>query len=193
MVLKVCFATRNKNKIKEIEDLIPPEVELLSLDDINCKEELPETTRTIEGNSKQKAKYVWDNYQINCFADDSGLEVEALNGEPGVDSAYYGGEERNHDKNIEKLLKNLKDKNERKAQFKTVITLFLNGESHQFTGIIKGEILEEKRGKGGFGYDPIFIPENEKFTFAEMPLSQKNTISHRSRALKQLIDFLQAV
>lgn len=185
-----CFATRNTNKLLEIKKILPDWIELINLDDINCQEELPETQATIEGNSLQKAQYIWDNYQVNCFADDSGLEVEALNGEPGVDSAFYSGE-RDFDKNIQKLLKNLGDNQNRKAQFKTIITLIIDGKHQQFTGIVKGNILEEKRGEGGFGYDPIFLPQGYQKTFAEMSLEIKNKISHRSNAIQQLVEYLQ--
>ena len=189
--MKICFATRNPNKLKEIRHKLPKNIELLSLDDIGCEEELAETTDTIEGNSLEKAQYVWENYQVNCFADDSGLEVEALDGAPGVHSAYYSGK-RDFDAHIELLLKNLQEKNNRNAQFKTVITLIMGGEVKQFTGIAKGAIISETRGQEGFGYDPIFLPEGFQKTFAEMSLDQKNQISHRSKATTQLIDYLNS-
>lgn len=188
--MKICFATRNTNKIKEIKAVLGNRFEVLSLDEIGCQEELPETTKTIEGNSQQKAQYVWEKYQIDCFADDSGLEVDALNGEPGVDSAFYSGS-RDFDKNIDSLLKNLDGKTNRKAQFKTVITLIQKGESKQFTGLAKGEILTSRKGKDGFGYDPVFLPEGFEQTFAEMPLAEKNKISHRGKAVQQLVEYLK--
>lgn len=190
MKYKICFATRNQNKLKEISQKLGNDFEILSLDDINCSEELPETTGSIEGNSTQKAQYVWDTYQVNCFADDSGLEVEALNGEPGVNSAFYAGS-RNFDNNMNLLLKNLEGKISRKANFKTVITLILEGQATQFTGLAEGEILTEKRGEDGFGYDPIFLPHGFQKTFAEMTLEDKNQISHRAKATTQLIKYLK--
>lgn len=189
MKQKICFATRNQNKIKEILQKLDNNFEILSLDEINCSEELPETTGTIEGNSTQKAQYVWDKYQINCFADDSGLEVDALNGEPGVNSAFYAGT-RDFDSNITLLLKNLEETEHRKANFKTVITLILDGKEIQFTGIAEGDILKEKRGYDGFGYDPVFLPKGFDKTFAEMTLEEKNQISHRAKATLQLVEYL---
>lgn len=188
--MKLCFATRNSNKIREIKQELGDTFEILSLDDVNCHEEIPETTGTIEGNSKQKALYVWEKYQINCFADDSGLEVDALNGEPGVDSAHYSGS-RDFDANIDLLLKNLAGVDNRQASFKTVITLITAGKVQQFTGTIKGNILKERRGEEGFGYDPVFLPNAYDQTFAEMSLDEKNKISHRAQALRKLIDFLK--
>ncbi len=185
----ICFATRNQHKIQEISAQLGDNFKIISLDAIGCTEDLPETTGTIEGNSQQKAQYIWDNYQIDCFADDSGLEVEALNGAPGVDSAYYAGT-RDFKANIDLLLENLEGQNNRNAQFKTVITLVRAGVYHQFTGIVKGQILPVAQGTEGFGYDPIFKPEGHSQTFAEMPLEAKNKISHRALAVKQLIEFL---
>lgn len=188
---KLCFATRNPNKLKEVQQMLGSEFELVSLDEINCSEELPETQTTIEGNSLQKATYIWYNYQIDCFADDTGLEVEALNNEPGVHSAYYAGEERDAKKNMALVLEKLADKSNREARFKTVFTLIQNGESIQFEGIAKGEIRTAQSGEKGFGYDPIFQPEDHKITFAEMDLVTKNKISHRGKALRKLVDFLK--
>lgn len=188
--MKLCFATRNANKIKEITAKLGNAFEVVSLADIQCNEELAETTGTIEGNSAQKAQYVWDHYQISCFADDSGLEVEALDGEPGVDSAMYAGVHGDSEANIKLLLENLQNNSQRQARFKTVISLIINGTLHQFEGVINGKILEEKKGVGGFGYDPVFLPDGYNQTFAEMPLGEKNKISHRSRAMEKLIDFL---
>ncbi len=164
--------------------------ELLSLKDINCTEELPETGSTIEANSLEKAQYVYDHYQVDCFADDSGLEVDALNGEPGVDSAHYAGPQRSHADNINLLLQNLGNQTNRNARFKTVITLVQKGEVHQFEGIIDGKILTNKKGTEGFGYDPVFMPEGFDRTFAEMSLDEKGQISHRARAFQKLITFL---
>ncbi|EAY27760.1 RdgB/HAM1 family non-canonical purine NTP pyrophosphatase [Microscilla marina] len=189
--MKLCFATRNTNKIKEVKAKLGATFEVISLDDIQCNDELPETTGTIEGNSAQKAQYVWDHFQVNCFADDTGLEVEALEGAPGVDSAMYAGKHGDSKANITLLLKNLQGNAHRKAQFKTVITLVVNGIQHQFEGIAAGTILPDTRGSEGFGYDPIFLPEGHTQTFAEMSLEQKNDISHRSKAFVKLVDFLQ--
>ena len=162
----------------------------MSLKDIDCLEEIPETAPTIEGNAILKANYVTKKYGYSCFADDTGLEVEALNGEPGVYSARYAGEQKNADANMNKLLTNLADRENRKAQFKTVICLNLNGNQHVFEGIIKGEIINEKRGSEGFGYDPIFIPNGYDKTFAEMPIAEKSKISHRGLAVEKLVAFL---
>lgn len=186
---KLCFATSNAHKLKEVKVALDQSFELISLADLDLQEEIPETSGTIEGNSLQKAQFVWDRYQIDCFADDSGLEVEALDGAPGVDSAFYSGS-RDFDANIRLLLQNLEDKSNWKAQFKSVFTLVLQGEVQQFTGIIQGQIIREKRGERGFGYDPVFVPNGYEVTFAEMSLEQKNQISHRAKALKQLLRFL---
>ncbi|WP_299454421.1 RdgB/HAM1 family non-canonical purine NTP pyrophosphatase [uncultured Microscilla sp.] len=189
--MKLCFATRNTNKIKEVKAKLGASFEVISLDDIQCNDELPETTGTIEGNSAQKAQYIWDHFQVNCFADDTGLEVEVLEGAPGVDSAMYAGKHGDSKANIALLLKNLQGNAHRKAQFKTVITLVVNGVQHQFEGIAAGTILPDTRGSEGFGYDPVFLPEGCTQTFAEMSLEQKNDISHRSKAFVKLVDFLQ--
>ena len=188
--MQFVFASNNPNKIKEIQLLLPKEITILSLKDIDCLEEIPETAPTIEGNAILKANYVTKKYGYSCFADDTGLEVEALNGEPGVYSARYAGEQKNADANMNKLLTNLADKENRKAQFKTVICLNLNGNQHVFEGIIKGEIINEKRGSEGFGYDPIFIPNGYDKTFAEMPIAEKSKISHRGLAVEKLVAFL---
>ena len=190
MSMQIVFATNNKNKIKEVQSLVPEHIKLLSLEDIGCHEEIPETTGTIEGNAQQKANYVKDNYGYDCFADDTGLEVEALNGEPGVDTAYYAGPQRNAGDNMNKLLSNLKSATSRSAQFKTVIALHLNGELKTFTGICRGEITKEKQGDKGFGYDPIFKAKGYTKTFAEISLEEKNKIGHRGKAVSQLIEFL---
>ena len=190
MKTKLCFATNNAHKLEEIQAILGDSFELLSLKDINCTEELPETGNTLEANSLQKAQYLYDHYQVNCFADDSGLEVDALGGEPGVDSAHYAGEQRSHADNINLLLKNLVDKTNRSAQFRTVITLIQNGKVSQFEGSIKGQIIIDLRGSEGFGYDPVFVPEGYETTFAEMTLTEKGKISHRARAFGKLVAFL---
>jgi XTP/dITP diphosphohydrolase len=191
--MEIVFASNNKNKIKEIQQLVPDSIKIMSLESIGCFEEIPETANTIEGNAIQKANYISENYGLDCFADDTGLEVAALDGEPGVLSARYAGAQRNDEDNMTKLLKNLSDKPNRSAQFKTVIALNLRGKQYLFTGIAGGEIILEKRGTAGFGYDPIFKPENCQETFAEMDLSLKNKISHRGKAVKQLITFLNSI
>lgn len=191
MKLSLVFASNNPNKIKEIQLLLPKEITILSLAEIGCFEDIPETAPTIEGNAIQKANYVTEKYGYSCFADDTGLEVEALNGEPGVYSARYAGEQRNAADNMNKLLINLADKENRNAQFKTVICLNLDGNQHLFEGIIKGEIINEKRGSEGFGYDPIFIPNGYSKTFAEMPITEKSKISHRGLAVEKLVAFLK--
>lgn len=191
-MIELVFATNNENKIKEINALLTNSIKLLSLKDIGCHEDIPETADTIEGNAILKAKYVYAKYGYNCFADDTGLEIKSLNGEPGVFSARYAGEEKNGDKNMDKALQKLVPFSDRAAQFKTVVALVINGEINTFEGIIEGEITSEKHGKDGFGYDPIFKPNGYEITFAEMPLSEKNKISHRGRAIKKLIDFLNS-
>jgi XTP/dITP diphosphohydrolase len=185
--MKIVFASNNKNKIIELQSMLPDSVTILSLESIGCHEEIPETASTIEGNAILKANYVTQKYGYDCFADDTGLEVLALDGAPGVYSARYAGEQRNPEDNMNLLLKNLTDKETRAAQFKTVIALNLNGEQHLFTGIAKGEITLEKIGNQGFGYDPIFQPEGFTETFAQLPLELKNEISHRGKATKQLL------
>jgi len=188
--MKLVFATNNKNKIKEIKKLLDNSIELLSLENINCYEEIPETSKTIAGNALQKAQYVFDNYGYNCFADDTGLEIESLNGEPGIYSARYAGEQRDANDNMDKVLSNLKDKTNRNAHFKTVIALIIDGKETLFEGIAEGEITEKKSGSEGFGYDPIFKPHGYEITFSEMNLDEKNKISHRALATKNLIQHL---
>ena len=189
--MTLVFATNNQNKVTEVQALLPDSITLLSLKDIECFEDIPETSNTIEGNALQKANYVFDNYGHACFADDTGLEVTTLNGEPGVYSARYAGEEKSANKNMNKLLTNLEGKSDRSAQFKTVIALVgLPPETKIFEGICKGKITIEKHGTEGFGYDPIFQPLNYKETFAQMPLSEKNKIGHRGKAVQQLITYL---
>lgn len=189
--MQLVFASNNKNKIKEIQLLLPDSIQILSLEDIGCTEDIPETADTIEGNAILKANYVTQKYGYDCFADDSGLEVAALNGEPGVFSARYAGEPKNDENNIDKLLANLKDVNNKKANFKTIICLNMKGEQHLFTGIINGQIIEERIGNNGFGYDPIFVADGYEKTFAELSLEEKARISHRGIAVKKLIDFLK--
>jgi XTP/dITP diphosphohydrolase len=189
--MQLVFASNNKNKIKEILLLVPSDIQILSLEDIGCIEEIPETADTIEGNAILKANYISENYGYNCFADDTGLEVEALDGEPGVYSARYAGEQRDANDNMAKLLVNLEGKSNRNAQFKTVIALNLDGKQNLFRGVINGKIIEEKIGTNGFGYDPIFIADGYSKTFAELTLEEKSVISHRGLAVKQLVDFLK--
>jgi len=165
-------------------------MELLSLNDINCEEDIPENQETIEGNAAEKSFYVWNKYGLNCFADDTGLEIEVLNGEPGVYSARYAGDEKSPEKNMDLVLQKLSEIKNRKARFKTVISLVIDGREVQFEGIVNGRILEEKRGRTGFGYDPIFQPDESHLSFAEMPMDEKNKISHRGRAVQKLVDYL---
>lgn len=188
--MQLVFASNNKNKIKEIQALVPDTIQIISLEDIGCTEDIPETAETIEGNAILKANYITSNYGYNCFADDTGLEVDALNGAPGVYSARYAGEQKDANDNMDKLLQELKDKSNRKANFKTVICLNLNGTQQLFTGIITGKIIDEKIGTNGFGYDPIFIAEGHQKTFAQLTLEEKAHISHRGIAVAQLIAFL---
>jgi XTP/dITP diphosphohydrolase len=189
---EIVFATHNSNKIKEIQAQLIDSYKLIGLTELGLHEDIPETAATFEGNALLKAQYVWDKFGISCFADDSGLEVEALGGEPGVYSARYAGLQKIDDNNIALLLKNLANITNLNAQFHTTIALVLNGESHYFEGIIKGEIVRERRGANGFGYDPIFIPKGYDRTFAEMDLVEKNKISHRARAVAKLIEFLNS-
>lgn len=188
--MKIVFATNNANKIHEIQNMLPESIEIIGLESIGCYEEIPETADTIEGNAIMKANYITEKYGYDCFADDTGLEVEALSGEPGVYSARYAGEQKSPEDNMDKLLVNLENSANRNAQFKTVITLNLKGKQYLFTGIAKGEITLEKKGNQGFGYDPIFRPEGYQETFAQLSLETKNTISHRGKATKELIAFL---
>lgn len=188
--MTLCFATNNQHKIDEVAGQLGDSFTLKTLREIGCTDELPETTNTIAGNSRQKAEYVWTNFNVSCFADDSGLEAAALNSEPGVDSAHYSGS-RDARKNIKKLLEKLNGNTNRKARFITVFTLLLHGVEHQFEGVINGQILTKPRGTGGFGYDPIFLPDGHDRTFAEMSIEEKNGMSHRSRALLKMLDYLK--
>ncbi|MDP2688075.1 MAG: non-canonical purine NTP diphosphatase [Aequorivita sp.] len=188
--MKLVFATHNKNKFEEVKAMLPDYLELLSLDDIGCSEDIAETAETIEGNAILKADYIRKKYKLNCFADDTGLEVKSLNNEPGVFSARYAGDSNNANANMEKLLKNLEGKQDRSARFKTAIALNMEREEIMFLGICEGEITEKPRGNSGFGYDPIFQPNGFNKTFAEMTLEEKSKIGHRGKAMRQLIDYL---
>jgi XTP/dITP diphosphohydrolase len=191
--MRLCFASNNAHKLDEIRPLLPASVQLLNLADIGCHEELPETQPTLEGNARQKAQYVFDNYGVACFADDTGLEIAALGGEPGVYSARYAGPERESAANVAKVLHELATKPDRQARFRTVIALVRGGnETREFSGEVAGNIAETPTGQSGFGYDPIFIPtEGDGRTFAEMTLSEKNRLSHRARAVDGLVRFLR--
>jgi len=191
--MKIVFASNNKNKIQEIQSLLPDSIQLLSLESIGCFEEIPETAETIEGNAILKANFITEKYGFDCFADDTGLEVDSLEGQPGVYSARYAGEQRNADDNMNKLLEELMLKPNRKAQFKTVIALNFQGKQFLFKGICSGEITLEKKGSSGFGYDPIFKPSGYENTFGELSLEVKNEISHRGKATKALLEFLKNI
>ena len=188
--MKLVFATQNENKAQEIQSLLPEYFKIITLKDIRCFDEIPETAETLEGNSLLKASFISETYNLNCFADDTGLEIEALDDRPGVYSARYAGPEKSAAANIKKVLSELEGKTNRNAQFRTIITLILNTSIFTFEGIVLGEIIYEKRGENGFGYDPIFVPESEVRTFAEMSLDEKNKHSHRARAFQKMIDFL---
>lgn len=189
--MKIVFATNNKHKLDEIRSILGSRFEILSLNDIGCYADIPETANTLEGNALIKARWVKERYGYDCFADDTGLEVEALNGAPGVHTARYAYPDR-HDPeaNTQKLLAALKGATNRAAQFRTAIALILNGEEHVFEGVVRGEIATEKRGTEGFGYDPVFIPEDTGRTFAELGTDVKNKISHRARAVAKLVEYL---
>jgi len=188
--MKIIFASNNKNKVQEIQNQVPKSIQIVTLDEIGCTEDIAETGNTLEENAIIKANYITEKYGSPCFADDTGLEIDTLNGEPGVYSARYAGEDKDADKNMDLVLEKLSNSTNRKAQFKTVIALNINNEQHLFTGIVEGDIRNEKTGTNGFGYDPIFEPENLGKTFAEMSLEEKNKLSHRGRAVEQLINFL---
>ncbi len=189
--MELVFATNNHHKINEIQHLLGEKIKLLSLSDIHCTEEIPEDHFTLEENASQKAWYIFNKYKINCFADDTGLEIEYLNRKPGVFSARYAGENKDSEANIDKVLNELIGVKNRKARFRTVISLIINGQETQFEGIVEGSLLTEKHGKSGFGYDPIFLPTGYKKSFAEMSLTDKNKISHRAIAFAQLVDFIK--
>lgn len=193
MKRKLVFATNNAHKLEEVVAILGDQVELLSLNDIGCQADIPETAETLEGNALLKSSYIYKNYHLDCFADDTGLEVETLNGAPGVYSARYaGGEGHDAQANMIKLLHELDGKENRKAQFRTAISLILDGKEYLFEGVIKGEIIKEKRGDSGFGYDPVFMPEGYDRTFAELGNDIKNQISHRALAVQKLCEFLQS-
>ena len=188
--MKLVFATNNLNKLSEIKSLVPDGIEILSFKDINCNDELPETNPTLQENALQKAKYVFDNYGFNCFADDTGLEIYALGGEQGVYSARYAGEDCRAEDNMKKVLDKLEGEEDRSANFRTVIALIIDGEETLFEGECKGCMTKTKSGVEGFGYDPIFTPEGYELTFAEMNKDAKGKISHRGKAVKELVEFL---
>ena len=193
MKRKFVFATNNAHKLEEVTAILGNRIELLSLKDIHCHVDIPETADTLEGNALMKAQYIFENYQMDCFADDTGLEVEALNGEPGVYSARYAGDGHNAEANMLKLLHNMEGIENRKAQFRTEFALIIDGKEHLFKGFIKGEIIKTRRGNSGFGYDPIFVPEGYSQTFAEMGNELKNKISHRAIATNKLCRFLNSI
>lgn len=189
--MKILFATANQNKANEIQRVLPKEIEIITLKDIDLTEDIPETSDTIRGNALQKANYIKTHFNIDCFADDTGLEINALNGEPGVYSARYAGSQRSDEDNMTLVLEKLQSHADRSARFKTVIALDLDGTIHEFEGIVNGVIRKEKSGDNGFGYDPIFEPENCGKTFAEMSMDEKNNYSHRARATAKMIAFLK--
>lgn len=189
--MKLVFATHNQNKAKEIQSIMPEGIEIISLDDLKHFDEIPETGTTLEENAILKAQFVYDKFQMNCFADDTGLEIETLNNEPGVYSARYAGESKDAHANMDLVLEKLEYQENRTARFRTVIALFWEGKLHTFEGIVNGKILKSKHGSKGFGYDPIFEPENCGRSFAEMEMANKNTMSHRARALEKMVEFLQ--
>ncbi len=191
--MKLVFATNNQNKLEEVQKMLPSSIELLSLKNINCYDEIEESASTLEGNAKIKANFITKKFNYNCFADDTGLEIESLNNRPGVYSARFAGEPSNSDNNMKKVLLELKEKRNRNAQFRTSICLNLNGKQFLFNGICKGEILPSKQGEKGFGYDPIFKPNDYNKSFAEMSSEEKNKISHRGIAIRKLVDFLTKI
>lgn len=191
--MKICFATNNKKKIEEVKAALGSSFELVSLQEIGCHEELPETGDTLDHNAFQKARFVREHYGVDCFADDTGLEVEALNGAPGVYSGRFAGEPRSDERNIDLLLERMDGNSNRKARFRTVIALIFNGKEYQFEGTAAGEIIHKRKGEKGFGYDPIFKPNGYDRTFAELSLEEKNEISHRGKAVKALIEFLNHI
>ena len=189
--MELVFATNNNNKLKEIQAAVGENIQLKNLSDINCFDDIPETSETLEGNALQKAEYIYTNYSINCFADDTGLEIDALNGEPGVYSARYAGPQREAEDNMAKVLELMKTETNRKARFRTIMALIIDDQKYLFEGVVEGQILTEKMGKDGFGYDPIFQPDGYSSSFAEMSLSDKNKISHRAKAVHKLVEFLK--
>ena len=191
--MKLVFATHNQNKVREVQALLPTTITLLSLTDIGCDEEIPETGKTLEANAILKADFVTNKYGYPCFADDTGLLVNSLDGAPGVYSARYAGEQKNSDDNMDKLLTELESKKDRTARFETIIALNLENKQHIFKGVVEGEISTDKKGKKGFGYDPIFKPDTHENTFAELPLEVKNKISHRGKAIQRLLTYLKSL
>ncbi len=191
--MKLVFATNNEHKLREVQQMLGNTIQLLSLKDIGCDEDIPENQPTIEGNAAEKSFYVYNKLGYNCFADDTGLEVEALNGEPGVYSARYAGEPKNMTENIKKLLRNLENQPNRNAHFKTVISLVIDGKETQFEGIVEGLIIKDLRGESGFGYDPVFLPNGYSETFAQISAELKNKISHRGLAVNKLVNHLRSV
>jgi len=189
--MQLVFATNNLNKLSELQDLLPSNIELIGLKNIGCNQELPETQSTLEGNAMQKAEFVFEHFGYNCFADDTGLEVGALKNEPGVYSARYAGQNCSPNDNIQKVLQKLVGRNDRNARFRTVIALIIDGKKSLFEGECKGKITKERKGEKGFGYDSIFLPKEVNITFAQMTKKQKGAISHRGRAIKKLVEFLQ--
>jgi XTP/dITP diphosphohydrolase len=190
-MIELVFATNNQHKLEEIKKAVGTKFKILSLDDIGCNEDIAETAETLEGNASIKSHYIFKKYGKNCFGDDTGLEIDALDGRPGVFSARYGGPGHNHEKNMDRVLSELKGIDDRKARFRTVISLIIDGKEFQFEGIVNGKILNERHGDKGFGYDPIFCPNGFETSFAEMGLEEKNEISHRGRAVAKLLEFLQ--
>ena len=191
--MELVFATNNQHKLEELQALLGSKIRLLSLNDIGCTDEIPEEQPTLEGNASQKAFYVFNKFGYNCFADDTGLEIEALNGGPGVYSARFAGEEKSPQANMDKVLRLMEKIKNRKARFRTVISLVIDGAETQFEGIVEGEILTAKQGDKGFGYDPLFMPAGFRKTFAEMDMSEKNGISHRGRAVEKLVQYLNSI
>ena len=189
--MKLVFATHNANKLQEVKELLAPKYEVIGLTELNDHEDIPENEPTLEGNALVKARTIWSKYGLSCFSDDTGLEIDALGGEPGVYSARYGGPEKDPEQNMAKVLNGLKDKTDRTARFRTAVALILDGNQHVFNGTVEGTIRKEKSGAQGFGYDPIFQPEGYEITFAEMDSAEKGRISHRGRAIKALADFLK--
>lgn len=191
--MELVFATNNPHKLRELQQLLGDEIHLLSLKDIGCDDEVPENQQTLEGNAAEKSFFIFEKYGYNCFADDTGLEIDALDGEPGVYSARYAGEEKSAEANMAKVLEKMKGITNRQARFRTVISLVIDGKENQFEGFVEGEILREKRGTEGFGYDPIFQPDGISQSFAEMNSEQKNQLSHRGRAVQKLVRYLKSL
>lgn len=190
--MRLVFATHNAGKLQEVKELLEPKYEVIGLSELGDLEDIPENEPTLEGNALVKAKTIWEKYGLSCFSDDTGLEIEALNGAPGVYSARYGGPEKDPEKNMDRILSELEGQQNRSAQFRTAVALILNGEEHLFEGVVKGAIRTERSGEKGFGYDPVFQPEGYSITFAEMDSAEKGKISHRGRAMAKLVEFLSA-